>query len=281
MARKPHRSPWHPTRDQMKFLIETHTTLTAVEQAAQLRKDYDAVCYQRQRLLRAGVIAREDRKYARPYTPDDDREIRALIADGQTVAQIAKALERPLGSLRSHITEDLGGVSTLRGEIGSMVRTTTELGQLFGLNKATISKWIKRRWLKATRNEVFKTRNKQRPMLVTDADLMDFRRQRDYWPAWTPATITDPLWQTYAEDLRAQAGGEWIGAAVLARDLDVPIARLYAWFRQGKLNELTTLRYGVEYFLWSADVEQLRARIHRTSCQVWLRPGPSANAAYD
>ena len=127
MRRKPHRSPWRPTRDQIKFLIETHTTLTAVEQAAQLRKDYDAVCYQRQRLLRTGLIAREDRTYARPYTAEDDREIRALAAEGRSVAQIAAALDRPVSSLVSHITEDLGGVSTLRGEVGSMVRTTSEL----------------------------------------------------------------------------------------------------------------------------------------------------------
>lgn len=68
---RPYKRAWHPSDADRRFLIDTYATLTAVEQAARLGRDYDAVCFQRQRLLRAGNPQQP---------PGEGRQIGVLVA---------------------------------------------------------------------------------------------------------------------------------------------------------------------------------------------------------
>lgn len=259
----PRRASRHLTEEERDFLIRTHGYMTAVEQAAQLQCDYDAVCYQRQRLIRAGRIARETRAYRRPYTPDEDAEIGELARQGLSIRRIARKLDRTFSSMVTHITMDLGGIQNLRScDETARVRTTTEVGELFGLTKNTVQKWIRLGWLKASSTRKAKGR---RPVaLITDEALLAFMDKRDCWPAWHPAAITDPDWQAHGRDLRR--AGDWVMCAEIARTHDIRIARIYAWLRERRGQGITFLRYGEgrgrEMLVWSADVAALVEQIH-------------------
>lgn len=247
--------PW--TDAERDFLIETHSRLTAVEQAQQLGRDYDCLCYQRQKLRRDGLITPETRKYARPYTPEEDVQIAELAQRGYSIHRIARRLHRSYASMVSHVTMDLGGVRTLRGEETARVRNTTQVGELFSLHKGTINKWIRLGWLVAQRNG--KTRSRPAIALITDEALMDFMARRDCWPAWSPGAITDPDWQAYARDLRS--AGDWMNCSTIARQHGVRLSRIYAWFREGRVRGIQWMTYGREVLVWSGDVEVLIAQM--------------------
>ncbi len=245
------------TQEERAFLVETHATLTAVEQAQALGRDYDVTCWQRQQLIRAGLITPHTRKYARIYTPDDDARIVELVQEGRSLRAISRELKRSYPSLYTHITQDLGGLKTLRGEPTSRVWSPLELANLFGLSRKTIQKWIQRGWIEVKRNKVGKLKHHKAPALITDEALQRFLERREHWPAWSPHTITDPDWKEHALEVRCNAGGEWVSMVAIARQCGIRLTRLYAWWRAGKLAELTTLVYGHEYFIWSTDVPKL------------------------
>lgn len=260
---RPRRTPRHLTDEEKAFLVRTHGYMTAVEQAAQLQVGYDVVCYQRQKLVRAGLIARETRAYGRPYTPDEDAQIGELVRQGMTIRRIARRLHRPFSSMVTHITMDMGGIRKLRScDETARVRNTTEVGQLFGLTKFTVRKWIRLGWLKASSSRKVKSR---RPFaLITDEALMEFMAKRDCWPAWHPTDITDPDWQIYGRDLRS--AGDWVSCGEISRKYGIRIQRIYAWLRERRGVGIRVLRYGEgkgrELLVWSSDVQALVAQIH-------------------
>lgn len=249
------------TDAERAFLVETHTTHTAVEQARALGRDYDTLCYQRQRLIKAGLIAPHTRRYARVYTPQEDATIVEMVQDGRSLAAIARRLGRSYSSLYSHIDADLGGLKALRCREVGAIRTPREVAQLFGYSRQTIRKWIDRGWLRVTRNRVGTYRLRKAPALIADDAIQTFMARRDLWPAWHPADITDPDWRDYGRALRAAAGGHWVTLAAVAARSGVRLTRIYAWVRAGKLGDLDTLTYGMEILIWSTDVETLIARL--------------------
>lgn len=262
--RRPHRPHWHPSDADRAFLVETYTTLTAVEQARRLGQDYNAVLYQRQRLIRAGLADRQRRFYRVPYTADDDARIVELAQQGACVRTIARQLGRSLGSLVTHIVLALGGIGRLRADELSRVRTSREVAALFGVTKRTANKWIDRGWLPATFDRAVRARrqaSRRGHARVPDAQIQAFMAKRACWPAWHPSDIADPDWQQYARDVRDAAGGRWVTIREIARASGLRHTRLYAWARKGKLDDLDVMTYDVEYLVWSADADKVVARI--------------------
>lgn len=249
------RRPW--TDQEHAFLITTHTTLRAVDQARQLGRDYDTVCWKRQTLIAAGHIAPHTRAYAPVFTDADRERIVELAQQGYSVARISRALKRTYASTIHEIAR-LGGIRALRREETSRVRTPAEIGVLFTRTKHTVDKWVRLGWIDSTRNG--RSVRSLRPCrLITDEGIQCFLAKRAYWPAWHPADITDPDWQAYAQEVREEAGGDWVPLKTVAHQTGIRHTHLCAWWRAGKLTRFTTLSYGTgarghEYFIWSADV---------------------------
>lgn len=256
--RKPQRPHRHLTDEERDFLVRTHGTLTAVEQARHLKHDYDAVCFQRQRLIRAGLIAPHTRSYAPVYTDDDRARIVELAQAGYSVMRIGRALGRSYGSIVHEIGR-MGGIKQLRSDPTARVWTPAELGELFGLTKKTIDKWVRLGWIASTRNTAPRRGRQRTDRLITDEALQAFLGKREYWPAWHPADITDEDWRDYARDLRS--AGDWVTCMEIARQHELVLARIYAWFRLRRDRGIQWMRYGREVFVWSTDVEALIAQI--------------------
>lgn len=257
-------TPYRPrvmwTDTERAFLISTHTTLSAVEQAKALGRDYDCLCFQRQRLIKAGLIEPSARKYGPPYTDADRSRIVELVQAGYSVSRIGRALNRPYGSIVHEIAE-MGGIKHLRSNPTARVWVPSELGTLFGLTKHTIDKWVRLGWIASTRNTAPRRGRVRTDRLITDEALLVFLAKRDYWPAWHPADITDPDWQEHARDLRRD--GDWVASGMVARRYEIKPQRVWAWLREGRDEGIRALRYGMEWLVWSDDVaalvDQIRA----------------------
>jgi hypothetical protein len=250
------------TDAERAFIVETHGSLTAKEQAQALKRDYDCLCYQRERLMQAGHLPPSQRKYARVFTDEDRERIVELTQAGYSVWRIARALKRSHGAIVHEIAA-MGGIKHLRSqEPSARVRVPAEVGILFSRTKHTVHKWVRLGWLASHRNARH-SRVLHTCRLITDDMIQLFLAKRDYWPAWDVIEITDPDWQSYARDVRAQAGGDWVAMQTAARQTGLRVTQLYAWFRAGKLTCWRTLRYGQgkghECFLWSADIDAMAA----------------------
>lgn len=263
---KPQRSPRKLSDAELAFIVETHGTLSAVEQARQLDMDYDCLCWRRGQMIRQGLIAPATRAYAPIFTAADRERIRELAQAGYSVTRIGRALGRSYGSIVHEIGR-MGGIKALRSDPLSRVRTPAEVGMLFDLSKRTIDKWVALKWIGSSRNTAPRKHRRRTDRLITDDAILLFMERREHWPAWDPSRITDADWRDHAKDLRAAAGGEWLGLAEVAQRTGLRYAQISRWFRTGRLAGYRVVRYGKNKgyacYIWSADVDAITARMRQ------------------
>lgn len=240
---------WTPDEDA--YLVQTNATRTVAQQAARLGRSRGAVLQRRSRLLRGGAFSSQDRKRHRPWTADELERLRELIAQGLSSRTIAHKLKRSQRAIQDR-AHTLGGLQAFRCDPLARVWTTPAIAALLGVSKSTVAVWRVRGWLPHVRVE---PGTRGRPAFITDDQLMTFLADKRYWPAWSPALMTDPDWRAYAEDLRRD--GDWISSKQAAARLGLTMRSFQRRRTWGDVADVQALRYGREMLFWGPDVERL------------------------
>lgn len=269
---------WTPEREQ--FVIDTAAALTTAQQAARLGMSPNAVKERRSLLRAQGRLTTPGGAGFRPWTPQEDDDLRELIAEGlppiAVIRRFRQRHKRTENAVRNRI-DRLGGLTAMRAPRAILrIWSQHEVADLFGASIHLPGIWIRRGWLHADysrRRRNYERRGGPRA-LITDAALADFLLVRAAWPSYDPARITDPIWREVAQEARAEAGGHWVRATDLARAwgfAPLGFARLITdcpW-------PLTTTMWGKANYVWSADVPTLRAYVDHP------KPRPRRAAAAD
>jgi transposase len=246
-------------------LVETHSTMTVKEQAAELQISANIVRNYRALLIKQGRLDPRKRAGNRPYTLEEYQLVEAMLKDGMAWTLIAKKVGREPSSLEINFRKRYG--KTIRevrsGEIA--VRSQRQVALLFNVRECTVRYWAEMKWLEVRRNPRKKRSRKQlndgrkvgdrREYLIHDDAILSFLKVRAAWPSYEPAEITDRYWREEAEEIRAAAGGRWVKAISLAPQLCVAIGTLTNWLAHNRWPVETTMFNG--WFVWIPDKERL------------------------
>lgn len=210
----------------------------------------------------------------RVWTEEELAALRELAAEGLPPAAIGYQMRARYGrsakATKNKIIE-LGGVDALRGERTFFQHSLGGVCRLMGEDISTVSTWVQRGWLEATR---YRRRRKAErtsgPMyLVADTALHAFLSVEAAWPSYNPAQIADPDLRAEAERLRAEAGGGWVKGVDLMRELCY-CAHDAARMIHGYPGEKRTLMWKSAIYLWAPHVPAFVA---------WVRAGVRRRAA--
>lgn len=184
------------------------------------------------RLQREGVIPRSRPPRGATWSKKDTEKLRDLIEQGFDYQTIARRLKRTRVA-----------VVIKAKRMGTRITTTNatmsarDVAAALGVKcSKTVSKWIRRGWLKA--------RNAGRPerplWRITWEDLTAFMETPDYWIAWDPARIPDLALREWAQELR-EGSERYLTHTEIARRYQVDRDTVGQWIDKGWL---PALRYG-------------------------------------
>lgn len=253
------RHTWTEAED--RILIDTNATHTTQQQAALLGYTVTSVRGRRQHLRARGLLPSHERAYGRVWTADERAHMEALVLEGKPVKQIAKVLGRGIPAIYSQIARYGLGVSTLRGSIGLGVRSASAVARLMAVADTTVALWIERGWLKARRDNTWRSKNKKkrrnvgRPrFLITDENLMAFLEEKAAWVSWNVDKIADVDWREYACGVRASAGGEWLSTLDMAARYCYGDSTVLGWWQRGCMPGVRTILWRQTRYFWSGDL---------------------------
>jgi transposase len=246
----------HYTAKDDRYLIRTHTTTTAKEQAAHLARSYGSVKLRRRKLMARGKIAPTTRVANRRWNEDEKAAVELLLQQGKNIQTVAQAIGRSQKAISDLLRRNNQTVDAIRDRRGARVRSVADIARLFFVHCHTPARWIARGWLQAERNAAH-ARHGAADWLLTDAARQAFIELREGWVAWEPSQISDVAWRTYAANIRARSGGKWLSMADVAARYHVGATTVCEWYRQGKMAGVASVKYTHRYF-WSADLKEAR-----------------------
>jgi hypothetical protein len=235
------------------ILLATHATDSAAEQAATLGFTIKAIYTYRRRLRLAGLLNPSAGLHARTQarTRAQRERIAHLLRSGltrQEVAEICTVSEWYV----TDVAARYGGVSALQRAAATY--TLAGVAAVMGVGAEAVASWIAAGYLYAPRHAP--SRGAKRPhqqathYTIARADLCAFLRERQAWPRWGPAAITDPDLRRYAELQRAAAGGCWRTAVELGALIGLTPSCAYERARRGWLADWEQVRWGRAVFYW-------------------------------
>lgn len=223
------------------YLVQTHDTVSMLDQAKQLGLSPGGVKRRRARLAAAGRIDPADRAAHRPFGDDEIAAVRRLYVQGYSVESIGA-----MRQISEHRVWRM--LNTGPRPERPMFYTRGDVQRLFSASASTIDAWLARGWLTPAKSQPNNPRSHHR---WTRADLADFVRLRAAWPAYAASQITDPELRRLAEAARAESGGEWVSYKELASRLGVAYTTLKNWtYRYGYLRDVETTSYGPASYIW-------------------------------
>jgi hypothetical protein len=249
------------TTDEDRYLIRTHRSTPAVEQATHLGRSYGSVRLRRRKLMARGKIATTRRAANRVWSEDEKATVELLIQQGKGVTAIAREIDRAPTAIDDLLHRNGQTIEAMRNRRGARVRAAAEIARLFFVHTHTPPRWIRRGWLQAERNGAH-VRHGVSHWLITDTALQAFIDLRESWVAWQPSQIRDPHWRAYAFAARGRANGEWLSIADVAQRYHVGVTTVGHWYASGQMAGIATVRYIHRYF-WSADIVGWQPRDRR------------------
>jgi hypothetical protein len=233
------------TTEDTAYLIETHHTHSARQQAAALGRTLHSITSKRRELLRAGLVS----PARRAWTHNELDDVIEALQDGLPTAAISKKLgTRSTEAVRAVLPRRRMPIRGIRAGVIA-VRTPLAVSILFGVHNRVVYDWIKERLLHARRSNP-STRARHAQRLVSDEALLRFIHDRRTWFRFDPRRITCPDWRRAA--ITARRGGRWVSVNELAHLLccSAPYARVLV--REGRL-ELETARHARQWYVWVDD----------------------------
>ncbi|MEI8165506.1 MAG: hypothetical protein WCG26_03970 [Chloroflexales bacterium] len=193
----------------------------------------------------------------RHWTRAEDETLQDLVGCGWSTRRIAGVLRRPITSIYTRARR-WGGIDALRHRLFA-VRSGREIRDLMGVRIHILHLWIDRGWLRVHRAYGRKSRNARRlRMLIPDEALDALLAKREGWPTWEPAQIADRDWRARAEEYRANAGGRWVRADTLAKELRVPVRVAQTWVQAWVyVGTRPTIKVGGCWHVWVHDGDKL------------------------
>lgn len=149
------------------FLIETHSTLTARQQAKQLGKPYHLVISRRMRLYRQGRLSASDRAYLPRWTREEDE----FLEDHYSIRTI-KTLCQRLGRSEIAIIMHKRRLGLHRTD---GFYTAASLGDIFGIDQKGVAWFAEQKWLKGSRAPYKQGNN--RPRFFSEQNVRKFIRR--------------------------------------------------------------------------------------------------------
>ena len=250
------RQKW--TEQDVQFIVDSYQTMGAQEQADRLGRTLQSVYLMRTKLIQADRLVAHQRRMFRPWTPDEDTRLIALVERGVPVAVSAKQLRRTECAVRKRMATVLGGIDPHRNNSKTPVRSLSQVAQLFGVSRRIVVEWVVSGVLSCTRSHYGRMRQEGWPQgdqvmgryLVSTADLLAFIRDRSMWIWWSPETLDDLYLRRMAEQARTLAGGHWMTTEDIAAELRYAVTTVRDWLRCGLLPHK---RRGRIFYVWSGD----------------------------
>lgn len=245
------------TDEENTFLRQTHTTHTIAAQASALNRTYQSIAHQRRRL---GLAPTGRREY-KLWTENDAVLIDLMLSSGSSVTFIARKLKRSVNAVHTYVRQKGWSIKAIRRSPVARVWTAIEVARLFGVSGAMVTVWIDRKWLRAVRNNAGAQQRRQRAKrrapqyLIHDEAIQALIERRETWPAWEPRAMTDAGWRSYAEEVRAAAGGRWLSTAEVAARMGYSVASVKYWRLRGKFAGVASTTYDGRHYYWSADLD--------------------------
>jgi hypothetical protein len=197
---------------------------------------------------------------AGPWAAEEVIRLEMLIQGGHSLTRIAKDLDRNLYGIYRYCSDRGLSIRELRRR--AQVWTVADVARLFGVSRQAALPWVRRKWLRTTQNRakaaVQRPRTRRVERLVTASAVDAFICNRETWPAWSVARMTDPDWRTYAADVRAAAGGEWLTTAQVAARWNYSASTIQGWCWDGTFDGVTKTKYNNTWYLWSTDIQSAR-----------------------
>lgn len=240
------------------FLVLSHSELSAVEQAAKLQARPATLRDWRRRLIARGLLDPATRARRRPVTIREREAVCRLWRDGWSHQQIAEAR----GCAKIRIERIIRHAGLTAADRTPRIRMQ-EAADTLGIPYATFRGWVAMGALPDLRLPG------QWAYSWTRDDLLAFLADRRYWMAWSPAQITDPALRQRAEDLRRQAGGNWLQLSEIADLLQVDYETLALWRKWDGIFTEVTGHIGGKY-AWLSTGEQ--ARLAAYGAQIGQHP---------
>ena len=237
------------TEAERAVVVERYGAETIRQIAARLGRSVDATRQQVGAMRRAGLLALEQRYYQRPWTAVEEQELRGRWR-WQRAQEIAVALRRSVRAIRTH-------AAVLQLGRGGPIYNATQVAELFGVDDHLVAYWIERRWLAATRLDVWCGRGYrwrisyealERFVTETPYHFEARRMEPDSW------------WRRLAE--RASAEQRWLTCAQAARRLGVHVGTVHSHCRKGWLpaQKTTGASWQGDYRIREADLAQFQPR---------------------
>ncbi len=155
---------WPDEKDQ--FLVETHSTLTASEQARQLGIGYSAVIRRRMKLYQQGRISLSARASLPPWSDEEEEFLRDHYSR-MTLNTLANRLGRSPRAIRER-----------RGDLGlhrtDGFYTASALAEIFGMPEKKLILLVKQGWFKGSRARY--NRGPHRPWRFCETNIRRFIR---------------------------------------------------------------------------------------------------------
>jgi hypothetical protein len=253
-----HATPWTQHDDQ--FLIDTHASLSVRQQAERLQRTYNSVRVRRSELRARGLLSDTARAKNRPWTQAERDMLIGMLHDGLGLRTIANRMPgRTFYAIEGYCERHGISINDVRqGEITG-VHTASQVGVMFGVPHWEVIRWIRRKWLYGRQDlkrakGVRKSRVLKPYFRVTDQSLVEFIKDRRYWPAWNVECMTDPFWREFAAEQRQQAGGHWLSTPEVAAQLHYTTSTVYGWYKAGLLAHVQTMMLNNIRYFWSANL---------------------------
>jgi len=212
-----------------RFLVVAYQTVSVKQIAAMLEISDKTVQRYLTPLRRRGLIAETMRVHRRPSAPAEYEAVRELLTQGYSRGVVAMLLG--VTPVRVHQIAARLGVSSRGRYPKPAPYGVPQVAKMFCVSRLTVIRWVSNGWLPDLRPDA--ARNKSVAHWWHGDDLVTFVRDRRTWPAWSPATLTDPALRRIAEEARREAGGQWMYRCEIARYLNIPDASLKLWTRRG------------------------------------------------
>lgn len=182
---------------EQQALVEAWTLegITPAEQAKRLGLPVSRICATRRRVLRGGQAPKTPRQPWQTWTARDVDRLISLVEQGCSYSQIARRMKRTEVSIKLKCKR-LG----IRITTTNATMSARDVAEQLGIPcSKTVSRWIRRGWLKA------KDAGTPPRVLwrISWDDLTRFLENPAYWVAWHPERIPDLALREWAQELRA------------------------------------------------------------------------------
>lgn len=212
------------------YILRTWGKQSLAQQAAALGISVPTVKKHRRSLICAGVA--QPTRRSRPYPPDTSRRIRLMLAQGATVAQVARALRRSPKAIETFCTDH--GISIYAARTNCW--TAYSAARVFGVHPKTARAW-------------FDAMGIAPRAYATRAQVGAFLENRAWWPTYDPERIIDPELAASARFARRMARGQWVPVLRYSAAHYYSPATVREWCRNGKV---TSLRCQGLWYVWEA-----------------------------